>query len=190
MPRHRPLLVLLLALVLLAPAAAAAKPAKLRSGAITLSFDNAFGLSLVKLGITPYVIAPALQDSVTFTLPVSGGRTGARKATVLTQGGFDLQDTADHVSLRLTELTAVIRGKHVSLRGLAALDGRELDAFEFATGRARSVVRSAAGITAAGVTLSLTQVGATALNSQFGTGGYTTGAVVGSGQISAGTTAR
>jgi hypothetical protein len=170
--------------LLLVPAGDAAA-LKLRSGMIELSFDNAFGLSLVQLGVTPSVIAPATQDSVTFTLPIVGGNAVVRKTTIRSAGGFQLIQTARDTSIRLSKLTAVVRHKKVSLRGLAALDGRDYDAFEFAAGRAKQVIRTPSAFAVTGITLHLTEIGSTALNSQFGAASFETGSAVGSARIRA-----
>lgn len=167
-----------------------ASAAKLRSGTVRLAFDNAFGVALVKSGVTPTVVAPATQDSVTFRLPVFTGRSAARKSFVRTHGGFLLTNQQTTTSIRLTGLSVVLRGKKVSLRGLAALDGRTYDTFEFATGRARSVLRTATDLVASDITLRLSDIGATSLNSQFSGVQFTAGTTIGTARVSAGSGAR
>ena len=183
----RTLLLATVAAAALAPATASAAP--LRSGSVTLSFDNAYGLSLVQLGISPRVIAPATQDGVAFTLPVRKGRTGPR-AIARTRGGFDLNDDAQGQALRLSNISASVRGRKVTLRGFATLGGSPYNTFAFAEGRARSVEQTAGGLKARGVVLRMTDIGATSLNTFFFTERFKTGAVMGTARISAGTAAR
>jgi hypothetical protein len=174
-----------LALLALFPASAsAAGAAPLHSGTTRLTFDKAFGLALVQQGVDAYPVAPAEQDSLDFTLGVSGGKVKGRRARIRHRGGFRMEDKADHVEIALRDLELQITGKRVRLLGLASIGGITYDDFAFATGTASNVRRTSHSISAR-VTLRLNGIAVSALNSQLATNAFQEGQLLGRGRVSA-----
>jgi hypothetical protein len=171
-----------IAALLLLPATAGAVP--LGHGATTLTFDKSFGLRLVKEGVDAYPVAPATQDSLTFSLGVTGGSLKGKRARIRHRGGFHMEDRADHVEIDLDNLELHITGGRVRLLGLASIGGIAYDDFAFATGKATKVRRTRRSISAR-VTLRLNGIAVSALNSQLSTTAFAEGQLLGRGRVSA-----
>jgi hypothetical protein len=173
----------LLALALLLPATVSAAP--LTHGTTKLSFDVGFGLTLYQQGVDATPVAPATQDSLTFSLPVTGGRTKGKHATVRHKGGFHMEDTADSTVIDMRNLAITVTGRRVKLSGLAAIDDITYDSFTFATGTAGRVRRTRHGIAIRHFELHLNGIAVAALNSQFQTTVFKAGQLLGTGRLSA-----
>jgi hypothetical protein len=171
-----------IAALLLLPASAGAAP--LRHGTTKLTFDKTFGLALVKQGVDAYPVAPATQDSLDFRLGVRGGKVSGKRARIAHGGGFRMEDPADHVEIKLTDLTLQINGSRVRLLGLASIGGITYDDFAFATGTASAVHRTKRSISAR-VELRLNGIAVASLNSQLATDAFKEGQLLGHGRVSA-----
>ncbi|MEA2167642.1 MAG: hypothetical protein QOF76_942 [Solirubrobacteraceae bacterium] len=170
-----------LALVTAGVIAVAAAPASASHGTVKLTADNAFGLNLVQDGVDAAPIAPATQDSLTFTFPVA---RKPRHARVKSRGGLDMQDVEHGIDLQLVNLTFTVKGERVTASAVAKLGGVEQGRFIFASGQAQSL-RTTRRKTSATVPLALTDIGSAALNSQFNVSDFATGALFGVAKIAA-----
>jgi hypothetical protein len=175
----------LLAAVIASVAPATASAAPLGHGTTKITFDAAFGLKLVKQGVDATPVAPATQDSLTFSLGVTGGRVHGRRATIRHAGGFHMKDAADGTEIEMRDLVLRVKGRRVRLSGLAAINNITYDSFAFAVGTARTVRRTKSGVTVRHIDLRLNGISAAALNSQFGTTEFAAGQTLGSGTVRA-----
>lgn len=176
-------LAFLLAVLLLPAATAGAKPLRVRSGSTAITFDKRFGLALVQKGVDAFPVAPAVQDSLTFAVPMTGGTVQGRAATFEHDGGFRMFSDSMDVELSVSKLRLRVIGRRVLLSGFAVLDGLPIDAFAFANGRATKPVRSRGRYRIRRVPLTLNDVGASALNGLFATTEFSVGEYVGTASV-------
>ena len=134
---------------------------------VSLTFDAQFGLELVTKGVNATPIKPAKQDGLNFVLPVRRNEDGI----VRTKGGFLLDDPEDNVSIGLRNLAFEVRGRRLTMTGLAAIDGITYDRFAFADARVSKNGRKAV--------LRLNGTAVAALNSQLQTTKFKEGQRIG-----------
>jgi hypothetical protein len=155
--------------------AAAPPPLIVHHGSIEFAIDVRFGLRLVQLGVDAYPVAPAIQDSLVFTLPVVSGRAGAHSGRLKGRGGFNMQNRETGGALKIADVAAKITRRRLTLSGFATAQGIPSTRFTFAHGRIGSSHRTKHSYVARRVGLAINGVSAAALNSQLRTNEFHAG---------------
>jgi hypothetical protein len=182
MSRSVPLAVLALCALLVAAAPAAAKPKstalKLSRGATTLTLDKGATDALASLGIAAAPLAPATADGADLAFPITTGRVKAKTlaGTIRHTGGLVLRREATSVELRnfvIDTKKSVLTARAGNAR-LAILD---LDLSEV------KVAKKGKRLTVSGVSATLTQGAADALNGAFQTDAFKQGLLIGTAVV-------
>ena len=179
----RPIRLVLLAVcaLLVAAAPAAAKSngkLKLIRGATTLTLDEGALDALTSLGVAPAPLAPARAEGADVSFPITRGRVDAKTlaGTIRHTGGLSLTKGDTRVELRnfvIDTKRAVLTARAGDAR-LAILD---LDLSHV------TVARKQRRLTVGGVSATLTQGAADALNAAFGTDAFAKGQLIGTAVV-------
>ena len=168
-------------LVLAAPAAAKSKNGatlKLKGGATTLTLDQGAIDALTSLGIAAAPLKPATADGADLRFPITTGRVKAKTlaGTIRHSGGLALSRESTRVELRNfiidtkeSVLTARLGDARVAILDL------DLSKIE--------VTKTGKRITVSGVSATLTQGAADALNGAFATDAFKKGLLLGTAVV-------
>ena len=181
----RPLRTAVLALcaLLLVAAPAAAKPKKgstlkLSRGATTLTLDKGATDALASLGIAAAPLTPATADGADLAFPITTGRVKAKTlaGSIRHSGGLALSRDATRVELRnfIIDTTDAVLTARVGNARLAILD------LELSKAK---VAKKGKRLTVSGVSATLTQGAADALNGAFATDAFKEGLLIGTAVV-------
>jgi hypothetical protein len=164
---------------------AARTPKRHRHGATTLTIEKGFGLALVQKGVDAYAVAPATQDSLQFTIPVSGATLGKHGASLRSRGGMSMRHVSAGTDVTLRRIGVTLKGKRVVLSGFATIKGLGYDRYTFATGRASGIKHTRTGLRIRRVSLAINDISAAALNTEFATQDFHAGQALATASITA-----
>ena len=174
------LLVLCALLVTAAPAAAKGKKSslKLKGGATTLTLDQGALDALTSLGIAAAPLSPASADGADLRFPLTTGRVKAKTLAgeIRHVGGLALSRDATRVELRnfVIDTKRAVLTARVGDARIAILD---LDLSK------AEVAKKGKRLTVSGVSATLTQGAAEALNGAFATDAFKQGLLIGTAVV-------